>query len=380
MLDEVNRYGEVLVVGFPLAQFSYHRNENDKNTIMKLVPILAIGLSLLFVAHSVRAADSNSSGYVKAELIEESTKWDVSYPGQAITTNRSGAVELVYMVDISGKPTEIVVSSYTNEMFIKNAIKAVKKYRFTPASLNGEPVPSFGRKVFRFSGRLLNSKTFKQFNKYYQLFSEELSKPESDPVLLQKHLDRMAGMRQANPTMQAILNNAKMVYAKDYLTLDEKIEVSTVAHIYRLGRLGKSRALAVRRQLISQLVEAGRYADAAEKIKPWRSYSSPSKVNGNRGKFAQTLDEIAELERSEKSFSNAFTVNERGYALRNLLKKRFTIDQVDGQVDELVFRCETKFYRMKFNLDQDYQVPNGWGYCNLQISGKAGTKGRLIEG
>ncbi|MBL4673408.1 MAG: hypothetical protein JKX81_14210 [Arenicella sp.] len=80
------------------------------------------------------------------------------------------------------------------------------------------------------------------------------------------------------------------------------------------------------------------------------------------------------------SFTNAFELTERGHVLRNLLKNRFTIDQVEGQIDDLTFRCETKFYRMKFNLEQDYQVPESWGYCNLQISGTAGTKGRLIEG
>lgn len=98
---------------------------------MKLVSTLALCLSLLFATQSGYASDevigNGDDDYIAAELIPESTKWGVSYPGQAITTNRSGAVELVYVVDISGKPTEMVVSAYTHEMFIKKALQSTNQ-------------------------------------------------------------------------------------------------------------------------------------------------------------------------------------------------------------------------------------------------------------
>ncbi|RBP51042.1 hypothetical protein DFR28_102461 [Arenicella xantha] len=59
---------------------------------------------------------------------------------------------------------------------------------------------------------------------------------------------------------------------------------------------------------------------------------------------------------------------------------RFTVDQVSGQLDELVFRCDAKFYRMEFIMDQDCELTESWGQRLVQLNGAAGTKMRLIEG
>ena len=351
---------------------------------MKIISTLIFGMGLLFVINSSYGSnievEANNRDFIAAEIIEESTKWGVSYPGKAINTNRSGAVELIYIVNASGKPTEIVIGAYTNKMFIKPAIKAIKKYRYTPALLNGEPVQPVKSKVFNFSGRYLNSKVVDKFDENYELFKQEFSKPEPDLTLLQKHLKRMAGMRQANPTAQAILNHAKMAYAEKYLPLEKKIEATKVVDIFGLGRLGATRKRLVKQRLVSLYFETGRYGDAVKVINSLQLYKLRSSRESKKSIFVETLDQIDEIKNSEKSFYNAIEVNDRGYVLRNLLKNRFTVDQVVGQIDELVFRCETKFYRMRFDLNKDYQVPASWGSCNLQILGEGGTKGLLLEG
>ncbi|MFT6407887.1 MAG: hypothetical protein ACJAQ6_001303 [Arenicella sp.] len=356
--------------------------------------------------------ENNQSGYVAAKLKQESKRWGASYPGKALSANRSGAVELLYVVDTSGRAAEIVVGSHTNEMFIKQSIKALKKYRYTPALRDGKPVDSFMKNVFTFTGRYLNSKLVNQFDKNYQLFDQEFLKPKPKLELLKKHLKRMNGVRQANPSMQGVLNYVEMIYAEKYLPLDNQIETAYVADIYSLGGLSIQKKLEVKRKLISSLVAAGRYAEAADIIKSLKVQQfAPMVMQGKEaqfeaviasvgylneykasithlkksvdlenGPFAQTINEIEEIKRAGKPFASTFTISGSGYILRGLLHDRFTIDEVKGEINELVFRCKTKFYRMKFSLNQDYQVPKSWGECNLQVNGVAGTQAKLIEG
>ncbi|MDW5267726.1 MAG: energy transducer TonB [Edaphobacter sp.] len=44
------------------------------------------------------------------------------------------------VVDTSGKPTQIRIVKSSNAGFDKNSMDAVKKYRFKPATLHGQPV------------------------------------------------------------------------------------------------------------------------------------------------------------------------------------------------------------------------------------------------
>jgi hypothetical protein len=388
------------------------------NRLIKTISTIALCVNLLFLISIAHAVDTEiaiqpiDTSYVAAKLKQESTRWGVSYPGKAVSANRSGAVELLYIVDISGRATEIVVGSFTNEMFIKQAIKAVKKYHYTPALRNGKPVPSFIKNVFTFTGRYLNSKLVNQFDKKYDLFNQQFLKSEPELDVLKKHLKKMNGVRQANPAMQGVLNYVEMIFAEKYLPLDNQIEAAYAADIYRLGGLSMQKKLEVKRKLISWLVEAGRYADASDLIKSLKIQQFAPMVIGGKeaqfeammssvgylnefkssikhlrklvdldnGPFAQTLNEIEEIKRSKQPFANKLEISQRGYVLRGLLHDRFTIDQVEGAINELIFRCTTKFYRMPFSQNQDYQVPKSWGECNLQVTGIAGTEARLLEG
>jgi len=64
-----------------------------------------------------------------------------SYTQQAARFQISGDSTISLIVDANGNPRDAVVIHKIGLGLDENAIKAVKKYRFEPATLNGEPVP-----------------------------------------------------------------------------------------------------------------------------------------------------------------------------------------------------------------------------------------------
>lgn len=56
------------------------------------------------------------------------------------TAEPGDTVELVFVVNASGLPTDIAVKSSTEKSLADAAVSAVKQWRFTPPSRNGEPV------------------------------------------------------------------------------------------------------------------------------------------------------------------------------------------------------------------------------------------------
>ena len=64
----------------------------------------------------------------------------IHYPRKARESNMEGVVTVGVQVGTDGTPLQTLVRNSTDEIFEDNAIEAVKKLTFTPATQNGEPI------------------------------------------------------------------------------------------------------------------------------------------------------------------------------------------------------------------------------------------------
>jgi len=62
-----------------------------------------------------------------------------------------------------------------------------------------------------------------------------------------------------------------------------------------------------------------------------------------------------------------------------LLRNRFTIDQIDGEVVGIKVLCGNHSVSLAYKPDMEWSVEKGWGECDLLVSGNSGTSFRLIE-
>ena len=76
------------------------------------------------------------------------------YPRRAFLDQKEGWVSVNFMVDDIGKPYEIAVTGYSNETFVKAAIRAVEKWDFQPASIDDRSIDAAAsfRITFELSG------------------------------------------------------------------------------------------------------------------------------------------------------------------------------------------------------------------------------------
>lgn len=73
------------------------------------------------------------------------------YPRQAKRKGVQGSVEVTFVVDNEGHVADAIASATSHPVFSPSALKAVKKWRFEPAELNGRPVSARCRIVIPFA-------------------------------------------------------------------------------------------------------------------------------------------------------------------------------------------------------------------------------------
>jgi protein TonB len=66
---------------------------------------------------------------------------DPNYPPEAMHTNVQGECLVGLLVDSSGAPQDVHIVKSLSPLLDAAALAAVRRYRFKPATLNGDPVP-----------------------------------------------------------------------------------------------------------------------------------------------------------------------------------------------------------------------------------------------
>jgi hypothetical protein len=62
-----------------------------------------------------------------------------------------------------------------------------------------------------------------------------------------------------------------------------------------------------------------------------------------------------------------------------LQRKRFSIDQVVGEVSEIEVLCDTRSLLLAYDPEHIYSVEKGRQECYLRVFGEKGTTFRLVE-
>lgn len=104
------------------------------------------------LAHS-KALEAQRNSVVPAGALTLTRPISPVYPDEALRTNTEGWVEMLFTVDAEGKVSDVeVVNSQPKNVFERAAIAAMKRARYEPVLLDGQPVAQRAR--FKISFRL----------------------------------------------------------------------------------------------------------------------------------------------------------------------------------------------------------------------------------
>jgi TonB family protein len=226
-----------------------------------------------------------------------------------------------YVVLEDGSTTDPVVESSSGVRDLeRSAIRAVRNWRFEPATRNGQPVQQCDartRLVFQLDLPGHQRGVTRSFRSEW----ERIGDREVERSMLEAQLAlelQLGEYRRATETAKTLLEE----HGGD--VSDERLEA-----------------------VVSELLE----------LQYGRNYVS---VSGYIGDWT-ALDE------------------QQPFWTHTLLRHRFGLEDIEGEVRALDIRCDTQRVLIEFEPDVAWNTQEDWGSCDVHVHGTPGTRFKLVE-
>lgn len=349
-----------------------------KNGFMKF-RLLPLALSLALGSAS-SFADNNDSGdmslatLINAEPVDRAVP---KYPKMAARKGQEGWVRVSFVVDEDGNVQDPIVHDSSGiKAFEKAAIKAVKKWKYSPASFDGEPVEQCDSKV-QLDFKLYNSQkgVTRTFRSQYQALKDAIvSGDEAQADRLFAEFTDEAHHNFAETVHAAVVS--AMYYEAKHELPALKRELQTVANNGH-GYLGDETYITMTGKLLLLLIEQNRISDV---------YELAEKVNETVSPDAEGLAAINDLVAKVKHFvatqdaiyvEGKISENQAWY--HQLLLNKFDLVSKGAAFERIEIRCKNKRSTYGGIKQQGFVIPESWGQCHIYIDAPGGTEFSLVE-
>ena len=314
-----------------------------------------------------------------------------------VQSTDSGLVELSFMVNDQGSPNEIAVVNASHPKFIEQAIKAIRSGKFSPAYLNGKAINSklslavefvftaTDRQDSRGSTSNVGIRRVRglpdRYSSFYEKFNEEMQGSSPNERKASTLLKKMEIINHQNFYSLAYLSLAKYRFSEKFGTKEQSADAlkDLIAFDGRVTEkhqiLKDDLELTILTGLLKLQIEAGQFAEAI------RNYKAFSIVEPKiESMFSAPMEKIIAIKDNKESVTERkISLGEPGDTHLPLLKRSFMLDEVEGNVSDLKLRCDTRFAKLAYKADGQYDIPVKWGECDLQIIGDIGTTATLLQ-
>lgn len=360
---------------------------------MRIVPLALAS----FAAASVAIAQEpeqpeTSTTYVDVTPLDRPSP---EYPSDALSRGKEGWVELSFIISETGDVLEpMIEQSSGGESFERAALRAIEQWKYTPATQDGLPIERALKTIIRFqleSGRAGNhveraSAAF--VGNYRQLVRLVDAQDFQAAGAL---LAEMEAAERLNRYETAFLWWAKYVYlsrtsASDFAQMRRALEraVGDEEDMY----LSMDQFVAAAERLVVLHAQALDIAAAIGMFERLRdAVADFTKVRANAQTpaaqtYAQAVaalepgyEAMLELVKSDRLMEMNGVVGEFDYWVHDLLRRSFSVADIDGRLDLLDIRCDRG--RRRYDavaVDTVWRVPEEWGTCGIYIKGEPGAR------
>ncbi|BCN25630.1 energy transducer TonB [Vibrio alfacsensis] len=118
--------------------------ETQMEAISPVTPISALGLNTALDGIAISAP--NLKGTMGNQQALPLYRVDPRYPSQALKRKVEGYVIMRFTIDATGRPKNVeVIEAQPKRMFEKEAVRALKKWKYQPKVENGVSIEQFGQ-------------------------------------------------------------------------------------------------------------------------------------------------------------------------------------------------------------------------------------------
>ncbi len=318
-----------------------------------------------------------------------------NYPRRQAAKGQEGWVLMNFMVDPKGKPYEIeVTDSIGNEAFVKAALKAMENYRYDPATLNGEAIDAGYGQRFTFSltgpgggarasfikhhGRLMNAIAAKDQAAADKSISEITGVTATRDGGSVYRFDRYTTFGVQNLYEDAVLHLALHRYFRVWGSEEDQLWALRRAIGYEESAkyLPESAFEQALRSIFVLQVRQKHYAAA---LGTWDDLQRLAIEKDQLASLERVVQQIYALRDGTGAISREGRVFDDSRSGHGLLKKKFSFQDVDGELAELKLHCDKGYVGFRFQEGMQYTVRDDLGNCGLTVIGNPGTTYTLVE-
>lgn len=361
---------------------------NMRKTILCLAlsSALMIGNNISIAAQKTTPQDESQLQVVEHYEFEPAKvvkRKNPTYPAKAARDGQEGWVTLNYAVNEQGKVEEVVViDSSGNRAFEKNAMRAVKKWRYEPAKKNGEVVYACQNKVrlefFLADGEPGVTKEFKR------LYSEVFDALDNNDVTRATQKVTRINERDAwNFTEIIYANRVSLAYAQhiDDTLMQEYYANQSISNLPSTKKIEYDDLVILLAAFKSTAIN-GAYHDINKVYDEF--FAGDKKLPNDEMSLAlinqiEKIKSLVDEKIAEPAISRIARVNKFGVFHHTLSKNNFEVVEVKGQLNELEIRCDSKFAKIQVNPHELIKIPAHWGNCGITIHGDNKTELTIIE-
>ena len=298
-----------------------------------------------------------------------------TFPTIAAKRGQEGWVKLSFVIDKQGKVIEPLIEDSSGiSQFEGAAIRTAKKWKYSPATKNGEAIEQCKNTVL-FSFNLDGTKgVTRKFYSKYKKISTALH--QDDLTTARKLLNELKEKKLWNLSENEWYWFGEADYARK--SGNKRRELNALNRAAHGGEktLGvDNHSIVLQKKFLLEL-DSFQYANALETITRIKNSSVSEEI---KNKYIGFENKLKAYIKGNSTLARTLTVGTRGQVKHSLSRNRFQLNDIQGSLKEVEIRCENKRSRYTADDVSVWKIPETWGECAVFVQGQHNTKFSILE-
>jgi len=343
--------------------------------LTKRLLIAALGLTLT-IPNSYANEPSNQ---VKHILTYEEPKpirrVSPKYPVEAAKDGREGWTRLSFVINEQGRVRDVLLLESSGSADLdRESIRAVKKWKYSPAIENGKPVEQCMNSVqmdFKMGGRTTIGAR-KHFKKQYTIALDYFNQKDYDNMLIA--LEKLSEIRKRHLSEN---NYYHLLYADYYKEIGQPDkELLHLNKVATNGDLTDKQAFSVLYRRYNRQLVTNKLTSA---IRTYKKLIETEAAQQYLPQLTQSFDSLTKFINEEQEIVVNGDIGTSDFWTHRLLRNQFTLTDIQGNLNKIDVRCSNKRHVYTVENDNSWSLPSSWKNCSIYLYGDDNTTFKVVE-
>lgn len=297
------------------------------------------------------------------------------YPVSEAKAGREGWVRVDFVVDQQGQVTDaVVLDSSGVRGFEREALRAVRRWQYEPALVEGEAVQQCYKVQLDFALEKQPQGVTRRFASRIRAIQKLLDEQQLEEA--KAKLEALRAQPQWNLTEDGWYWMIDALYQEAVGDVQQQISSLKRVTGITTRRLPDKQLRYVLQKLFVLQTSQNQFAEALSTYEKLQQVPDSDELTASIATYVEQIRQVVE---SDQPVFVPALVNERRHWDHHLSRSAFELAKISGALDTLELRCERQLQIYKAVSGVAWQIPPGWGECRVLVKGEPGTEFKLVE-